>query len=256
MRRRSPGRSGEKAVRPVTIGRGARDRLRAGGPSAFLLDFDHTLFDTDRFFWVDVRAAVARFAIDVKIWEESYAQVWPTGYSLEKHLEHLAREGRVADSVVGALKRVLRDRFADLRTYLFPDAEPFLKRLQAEEVPCFLVSFGDPAWQGYKVHGARIGDFFTQVFFTGREQAKVEVVETLARRFARVAMVDNDPRELDRIKARRAEITTFWISRVPAEALQSSDPELRERFREARGYATLPAEFLHLRCATLNEVSW
>jgi len=90
--------------------------------SAFVLDFDHTLFDTDRFFWVDLRAAFARWAIDAAQWEASYAEVWPTGYSLDKHLGHLARHGRVADSVVAQLKGVLREHFADLRPYLFPDS--------------------------------------------------------------------------------------------------------------------------------------
>ena len=223
---------------------------------AFLLDFDHTLFDTDRFFWVDVRAAFARFAIDAKIWEESYGVVWPTGYSLDKHLEHLVRQGRVADSVAAELKGVLRERFADLRSYLFPDSEPFLKRLQREGVSCFLLSFGDPAWQAYKVTRARISGFFQEVFFTGREQAKAEVVEALAGRFARLDMVDNDPRELDRVKARLTQINTFWISRVPAEALESPDSAVRERFREARNYATLTPEFSHRRCTILDEVTW
>ncbi len=112
------------------------------GGRAFLLDFDHTLFDTDRFFWVDVPAAFSRFAIDPKVWEESYARVWPTGYSLEKHLEHLAREGAVGSSDVVAIQRVLREHFADLRAYLFADVEPFLKQLQEEKIPCFLLSFG------------------------------------------------------------------------------------------------------------------
>jgi FMN phosphatase YigB (HAD superfamily) len=222
--------------------------------SAFVLDFDHTLFDTDRFFWVDIRAAVTRFGIDAKIWEESYGVVWPTGYSLDKHLGHLAREGRVTDSVVVQLKGVLRERFADLDSYLFPDSEPFLKRLQREKIACFLLSFGDPAWQAYKVTRARINGFFQEIFFTGRERTKVEVVEALAGRFAHIAMVDNDPRELDRVKSRLPQVDTFWITRVPVEALQSLDPEVRERFREARNFATLPAEFSHRRVSTLDEV--
>ena len=226
------------------------------GGRAFLLDFDHTLFDTDRFFWVDVPAAFSRFAIDPKVWEESYARVWPTGYSLEKHLEHLAREGAVGSSDVVAIQRVLREHFADLRAYLFADVEPFLKQLQEEKISCFLLSFGDPAWQAYKVNGARIADFFQEVFTTRRERAKAEVVEALAERFARLAVVDNDPRELDVIKARRPQVETFWITRVPPEALKSSDPEIQKRFREARNYATLPAEFPHHRCQSLEEVSW
>jgi len=80
------------------------------------------------------------------------------------------------------------------------------------------------------------------------------VVESLGGRFTRLTVVDNDPRELDLITARRPEVETFWISRVPPEALSGSDAALRERFREARNYATLPAEFPHRRVSTLDEV--
>ena len=225
------------------------------GRRAFLLDFDHTLFDTDRFFWVDVRAAFARFKIDSEVWEQSYARVWPQGYSLEKHLKHLSRRGKVDRSVTAAVERVLQESFADLRPYLFPDVKPFLERLQAEKIPCFLLSFGDASWQAYKVRGAGIDNFFQEVFYTPGEQGKVEVVEEVTWRFDRLAVVDNDPRVLDSIKARRPQIGTFWINRVPPEALEGSDPAIQERFREARGYVSLSAQFPHHRCRTLDEVS-
>jgi len=112
----------------------------------------------------------------------------------------------------------------------------------------------DPAWQTAKVTRAGLAPFFRDIFFTGRVQSKAEVVESLAGRFTRLTVVDNDPRELDLITARRAEVETFWISRVPPEALSGSDAALRERFREARNYATLPAEFPHRRVSTLDEV--
>lgn len=225
------------------------------GGRVLILDFDHTLFDTDRFFWVDIRAAFARFEIDAGVWEESYMRVWPTGYSLEKHLEYLARGGKLDRSDRAAIQRVLLESFGDLRPYLFADVKPFLKRLQAEKIPCVLLSFGDPSWQAYKVHGARIADHFQEVFYAPGEHGKAEVVEALVERFTRLAVVDNDPRALDLIKARQPQIETFWISRVPPEVLETSDPEVRERFREARGYATLPARFGHHRCRTLDEVS-
>jgi phosphoglycolate phosphatase-like HAD superfamily hydrolase len=231
--------------------------MRSGGgidgPGAFLLDFDHTLFDTDRFFWIDVRAAFARFGIDGDRWEESYARVWPSGYSLEKHLAYMAREGQGRVSAEEA-RRVLEEHFSDLRPYLFADAEPFLTRLQTVGIPCFLLSFGDPSWQMYKVHGARIAEFFQDVFYTSKEHAKVEVVEPVIRRFGRLAVVDNDPRELDLIKERYPQIETFWITRVPPDALERFDTDTRERFREARSYALLSPEFPHHQCQSLYEV--
>jgi phosphoglycolate phosphatase-like HAD superfamily hydrolase len=239
--------TGETAVAGVR--RSDMDRARA-----FVLDFDHTLFDTDRFFWCDVRSAFARCGIDGGLWEESYARVWPTGYSLEKHLNDLIRAGQGRGSVEAA-RRVLQDRFSDLGAYLFEDVGPFLRRLHAERIPCFLLSFGDPSWQEYKVRGARIADFFQEIFYTSKEQAKVEAIAPLVGRFARLAVVDNHPRELDRIKARYPQVETFWINRVPPDALESLAPDTRERFREARNYARLSAELPHHRCTSLGEVT-
>jgi phosphoglycolate phosphatase-like HAD superfamily hydrolase len=222
--------------------------------SAFVLDFDHTLFDTDRFFWVDLRAALAPWAIDAAQWEASYAEVWPTGYSLEKHLEVLARKGGVTDAAIAAMRRTIHESFGNLREYLFADVEPFLGRLQAAQIPCFLVSFGDPMWQATKVTRSGLVPFFREIFFTGRVQSKAEVVESLAGRFTQLTVVDNDPRELDLIKASRPHVETLWMSRVPPDALAGGDAALRERFREARNFATLPAEFPHRRVSTLDEV--
>jgi phosphoglycolate phosphatase-like HAD superfamily hydrolase len=224
------------------------------GGRAFFLDFDHTLFDTDRFFWVDVRATFAQFRIDARSWEESYEAIWPTGYSLEKHLEYLADHGQVERGVQGLVKRALENAFADLRLYLFPDVEPFLARVKRRGIHLFLLSFGDPSWQGYKVKGAQISDFFQEIFTTEREEAKVEVVGGVVRRFPQTVVVDNNPRELDRIKAVYPQLTTVWINRVPPEAMRSTDPEFLERFREARRYATLAPQFHHRRCQTLDEV--
>jgi hypothetical protein len=80
------------------------------------------------------------------------------------------------------------------------------------------------------------------------------VVESLAGRFTELTVVDNDPRELDLIKACRPQVGTFWVSRVPPDALVGGDAAQRERFREARNYATLPAEFPHRRISALDEV--
>ncbi len=59
--------------------------------AAYFLDFDHTLFNTDQFFHLDVRAAFLRFGIDATDWEQSYSAVWLAGYSLDKHAEEVSR---------------------------------------------------------------------------------------------------------------------------------------------------------------------
>ena len=231
---------------------------------AVLLDFDHTLFDTDRFFWVDVKKAFARFGIDERAWEEAYEAVWPMGYSLEKHLASLTRlETRDwrrettsfrLQSPVPGLQSALRDTFSDLSGYLYPDVVPFLEEARRRGFDLYLLSFGDPSWQGYKVRASGIAPYFKEVFYTKREQTKAETVGGIGDRYDVIYAIDNDPRELDLMKVCYPQLLTHLISRVPPEAVEAGDPETRYRFCEARRYVGLPFEHPHHLCTTLAEV--
>ena len=91
-------------------------RLMSGGRRGILLNFDHTLFDSDRFFWVDLKSAFARFGVPDDAWETRYERIWPSGYSLVKHLDELFRTGAIAgpESRMTMLA-TLEAAFSDLR---------------------------------------------------------------------------------------------------------------------------------------------
>lgn len=216
-------------------------------PRLVLLDFDHTLFDTDRFFWEDVRQAVLDLGIDPQRWEDAYEAVWPTGYSLAKHLKDLGA------SPAGAARalEVLRRRFRDLRPYLFPDVLPFLERARARGTGLILLSFGDPGWQAFKVGGAGIGPYFRSVLTTRSENSKAEALASVADGAGTLAAVDNSPAELDAMRERCPSLRTYLINRVPPDRGEAPTAA----FREARRYLRLPARFPHVPCRTLDEVS-
>lgn len=221
---------------------------------AVLLDFDHTLFDTDRFFWVDIRKAFARFGIEEKAWEEAYEAVWPMGYSLERHLAALMKVKAGRRPSKEAILSTLRDTFSDLRGYLYPDVVPFLEGARRRGFDLYLLSFGDPSWQEYKVGASGIAFYFKEVFYTKREQAKVETVGGIVDRYDTIHAIDNDPRELNLMKVCYPQLLTHFISRVPPEAVKIDDPETRYRFREAWRYVGLPFQHPHHRVTTLVEV--
>src|SRR5713226_4586569 len=106
---------------------------------ACFLDFDHTLFHTDEFFHVDVREAFLRLGIDTTAWEKSYGAVWPTGYTLEKHVDEVSRQSgnRLP---LEEMKRILQNSFSDLRRYLFPDVLPFLQQANKNGTRLYLLS--------------------------------------------------------------------------------------------------------------------
>lgn len=221
---------------------------------AVLLDFDHTLFDTDRFFWVDLRKTIACFGIEEKAWEEAYEAVWPRGYSLERHLAALMKRKAGRRPSKEAILSALRDAFSNLRGYLYQDAVPFLERASKEGFDLYLLSFGDPSWQAYKVKASGVAPYFQEVFSTKREQRKVEAVGGIAARYETIHAIDNDPRELDLMKTSYPQLLTHWIRRVPSEAVTIDDPETRYRFREARRYVGLPSQYPHHHVTTLAEV--
>lgn len=225
-------------------------------PRAVLIDFDHTLFDTDRFFWMDVRRAFARFGIDPALWEETYEVVWPSGYSLDKHLAALAArtDGGPAPIRAEAVRSVLREAFSDLRAYLFPDTLPFLQEARRRGAELHLLSFGDPGWQAYKVRGCGIQGLFSRIHYIPAEQAKAAAVEAMGDDSRGLVAIDNNSAELDRMRERAPGLRTYWIDRVPPEGTEPGDEEARYRYREARKYRARTPEYPHHRCRSLEEI--
>ncbi len=231
-------------------------RTESGSRRGILLDFDHTLFDTDRFFWVDLKAAFTRFGVSDDAWEKSYETIWPSGYSLRTHLEALFRLGAIASvSVASAMHATLERSFSDLRPYLFPDVVEFLNAARQQDFDLILLSFGDPAWQSYKVQASGLTPYFTQIMYTPHEQGKAGMLDMLAPAYADLRAIDNNPADLDAMKASTPRLQTYLICRVESSAVEGADPSLRDRFREAARYLTIPSRLPHRQCRSLNEVS-
>lgn len=119
------------------------------------------------------------------------------------------------------MKRILAGSFLDLRRYLFPDIVPFLEKIKTRGLVLFLLSFGNPGWQRYKVASSRIDTYFDNLFFVPVEGGKARLVFEHSNNFGRVITVDNNPAELDLIKDIAAATETYCINRVPDEMLYS-----------------------------------
>jgi phosphoglycolate phosphatase-like HAD superfamily hydrolase len=222
--------------------------------AAYFLDFDHTLFNTDQFFHVDVRGAFLRFGIDPMDWELSYSAVWPAGYSLDKHAEEVSRRsGRVIP--LEEMKQVLRNSFSDLRRYVFPDVMPFLQRAKKNRARLYLLSFGNPEWQHYKVAASGLDGYFNDMFFTGVQGGKAGLIEEQAKRAQqKTTVVDNDPTELDLIKDFVPEARTYWMDRVPDDLRVPGDESSRLKFLEARRYVERLPRHSHILCRNLDGI--
>jgi phosphoglycolate phosphatase-like HAD superfamily hydrolase len=228
-----------------------RGRERRG----ILLDFDHTLFDTDRFFWVDLRSAFARFGVPDDAWERSYDAIWPSGYSLTKHLDELARVGAISGAdTKRTMLDTLRAEFSDLRPYLFPDVPWFLTSASKRGFDLILLSFGDPSWQSYKVQASGVAPYFRRVSYTAAEQGKQGLAHGLSVRYDTLHAIDNNPADLDAMKGCNPRLLTHLICRVPPSG-DDAAPARHDRFREAAKYLDIPARLSHQRCSSLSQVT-
>lgn len=241
--------------------RGETDRKVAengfgdGQGRAILLDFDHTLFDTDRFFWVDLKSAFARFGVPNDAWEKSYEAIWPLGYSLAKHLDELERLGVIAgQDIRRTMLDTLEADFSDLRAYLFSDVPGFLKAARHRGFDLILLSFGDPAWQSYKVRASGLAPLFQKIVYTVKQSGKGELLDDLSSSYAELCAIDNNPADLDSMKARHSKLQTHLICRVKPSDLEGPTGLVPDRFREAARYLSIPSRLSHHRCRSLDEV--
>ena len=226
-----------------------------GQGRAILLDFDHTLFDTDRFFWVDLKSAFARFGVPEDAWEKSYEAIWPVGYSLAKHLDELERLGVIAgQDIRRTMLATLEAAFSDLRLYLFPDVPAFLEAARGRGFDLILLSFGDPAWQSYKVRASGLAPLFQKIVYTVKQGGKGELLDDLGSSYAELCAIDNNPADLDSMKARHSKLQTHLICRVKPSDLEGPTGLVPDRYREAARYLSIPSRLSHHRCWSLDEV--
>ncbi len=135
---------------------------------AIIIDFDHTLFNTEAFKH-DLAGALAPFGVTAAQYAETYPSALQVrhgefGYRPEAHVEILARAGVVSDRA-GATK-VLEEVVTNSQRYLYPDTKDFLSRLVGLNVKLILASRGDREFQMKKITSSGVDRFFHAVHTT------------------------------------------------------------------------------------------
>ena len=215
------------------------------------LDFDHTLFNTDQFFRVELPLVLAPYQIDQAVWKQTYALVQPQGYSLVKHLSLLAETLDLPkEEIVGKVM----DHFHDGSKFVFPDVVDFLDTARRHGATLALLSFGAQEWQHYKLEMSGLKDYFDEIFITAKPNAKQEVIN-LHKGLKPFIMVDNNAEELDAILQVDPSVRTYWINRVP-EALREPKNDLEvAMFEGARKYLRYIPTGTHTICQSLAEIN-
>lgn len=219
------------------------------------MDLDHTILDTDLFFHVRLRdLAIKELGVDGKIWERAYENVFPTGYTMEKHFSEICRLSGSKQVSLSRAQRLLKKNFSDLSSFVFFDVIPFVEEMRACGIAFYILSFGAAEWQKYKITAGGLGGYFDGIILTSKEGNKAEPIKDIVARHNKVFVIDNSPKELDVIKDVFPEITTFQINRAPELRLGAGDLENGFRWLEARRYLKYPAKYKHCQIKTLSEI--
>ncbi|MFA7245417.1 MAG: hypothetical protein WC070_04555 [Candidatus Magasanikbacteria bacterium] len=145
----------------------------------FIIDFDDTLFDTQKF-KQELASSLLSLGIGEKLFWQTYAEarILSDGnfsYSFERHASILDREGFDYKQVLDNLNKVKEK----INNFLFEDAIYFLESLKESKQDLYLLSLGDENFQKLKVEECRISKYFKQAFFRGKDKELV-VKEILA----------------------------------------------------------------------------
>lgn len=222
-------------------------------------DLDHCIFDTDLFFWTDVREFLNSRGITTEAIIETYFQIQTNGYALVRHLEQLADYGAVDRERIAAILEDFNLVFTDLSKYLFADSADFLANAASRqgEVPV-LLSFGQKSWQEMKITRAGIFNYFSHIIYAARENSKGEAIrEFCYDRSPIIVAIDNSPKELDSIKDKVPQANTFLLApRLPRDFFMLQALLNNKLFFESRRYVIMEPRHKHRKIYSLIEASY
>jgi phosphoglycolate phosphatase-like HAD superfamily hydrolase len=133
----------------------------------FIIDFDDTLFDTQRYHRARYEA-VADLGISPEVYWQAYSETRLDSegnfiYNDDRHSDSLGSKGFDSKEVAARFK-LLAEKMKD---FLFPDAHDFLNDIKKFGAPMFLLTWGCPEFQRFgKVEPSGIAHYFDEVFYT------------------------------------------------------------------------------------------
>ena len=185
------------------------------------LDFDHTLFNTGLFFHHDLPLALSEFGITLELWQNTAKTISSEDYLLANHIEMMGHSIGKHIPLIG-VERAISQSFPDLKPYLFKDVRPFLDEAKQHSAKLYLISYGAPTWQEYKVKATGIIDYFDDLIFSRSQQEKANLIQLnqmADSASGSMIMVDDSSFELDQSLLQNPSLKSYLLIR----------PELIER---------------------------
>lgn len=180
------------------------------------VDFDDVIFNAKRF-KKDLIKVFLKNGISKSEFNNSYytfqkrAQEFGQYYNPKKQVEVLRRKNKIDGK---KLNRDLDDLLVDLRKYVFPDVENFLKKFYKKDL--FLITYGHVVFQMKKIKRAGLQKKFNRVLITKDNKIDKIIKFSKEREFSpkeKIILIDDRPEQLEKAKKKSKSIITFRICR-------------------------------------------
>lgn len=175
-----------------------------------IFDFDHTLFDTKRFFLFFEKKFVEKFNLKKEIFEKSFKKSKNNFYKPQKHFLLLSKKIKVFSK-----KDFEKELFSLLKKYskkfLYPEVLEVLNKLK-KDFSLYLISFGEKNFQMEKIKGSGIGKYFKKIIITSKRD-KTPIIKKILQRDKKAVFVDDDQETIKKVKENFPEIFVIMIDR-------------------------------------------
>ncbi|MFA6272102.1 MAG: HAD family hydrolase [Patescibacteria group bacterium] len=174
-----------------------------------VLDFDHTLFDTEKFKQA-LQDRLAMFGVTGDQFNSNYRIVKERSgyYNYREHLRLLAQTEELDEN---DLLLNFNEIVNSANEFLFPDTVDFLNALKSiPKSELYLLTFGQDEFQQAKVEASGIKAYFREI---------IDTVESKLLYFDQnqdlqsAVFLDNRGKTIDQIKAKYSDIVAIWIKR-------------------------------------------
>lgn len=165
----------------------------------FIIDFDHTLFNTTHF-KKELARSTRNLGIGPKLWLSTYKKTIKRvkdayDYNTKAHSQILSKKtGIPAPVIEKRLKLVLPKS----EKFLYPDTKAFLKFLKNKGNKIILLTLGNIGWQKEKIKNIKIKKYFNKLVYTYWHKKYLKI--KLSDRPPNWVFINDDPIEIKELK--------------------------------------------------------
>lgn len=146
------------------------------------LDFDGTLFDTDKFYQ-DYLKLLQEYNIDEATINNIKPKIFKnTLFNLDILTNYLVKEYNLDNNIYLKVNNLYNS------TYVFKDVIPFLEKYKNLEIN--LLTYGEYNYQQKKIEGSNLKKYFKNIIITDKDKSKLNLD------YKNSLFIDNNPKEI------------------------------------------------------------